>query len=333
MVTATRVVKLICSFGIAVLAGLRSASFVEASEVLGVHILHPDELTSASELLKLNEDQNWHYVTIPLSVDEIDNVEDWQDFFDRAGRYRLIPIVRMTTRFNPELNAWEVPTRKEVVDWVDFLAKLDWPTNNRYIIILNETNHAKEYGGRIDPAGYADILDFASRWAVFRHPEFEVLPGAMDLAADGNLGTMQAIPYLDQMVAAEPTVFDYISYWNSHSYPNPGFSAPPTTDGLNSLRGFEYELAWLRSKVDRELQVFITETGWEENTRTRYRLNEYYAYAYQNIWSDDRIKAITPFVLRGAPGPFAGFSLLDETGQPTYQYLAYRQLIEGAGGD
>jgi hypothetical protein len=94
-----------------------------------------------------------------------------------------------------------------------------------------------------------------------------------------------------------------------------------------SLRGYQHELAWLKERTGRQLDVYITETGWIDNARTGIWLDQYYRYAFQHIWSDARVKAVTPFVLRGAPGPFAGFSFLDGNGQPTRQYRAYQALL------
>lgn len=299
----------------------------EAGEVLGIHILHPSELDRASALLKSDHySQDWHYVTIPLSLDQLQEKEQWQHFFDAAYQQKVNPIVRMVTRYDPAADAWAVPNRQEIVDWYTFLDSLAWPHPDRYVIFLNETNHRKEFGGYFDPVEYAQLLDFAARWG--KHSGYSVLPGAMDLAAPNGPDTREAFGYLSEMMAAQPDVFENIAYWNSHSYPNPAFSAPPTARGQNSLRGFEYELAWLQQQTGRDFQVFITETGWVDTPVTRSRLAAYYEYAYQNIWSDPRIKAVTPFILQGAPGPFANFSFLNEAGQPSTQYQAYRRLVE-----
>jgi hypothetical protein len=154
----------------------------------------------------------------------------------------------------------------------------------------------------------------------------------MDLAAGNTATTREAFSYLNSVYAAEPTIFNRIDAWNSHSYPNPAFSAAPTTKGQNSLRGYEYELDWWAKHADKkkeQLKVYITETGWEDNARTRMRLVAYYQSAYDTIWAtDERIVAVTPFVLRGSPGPFAKFSFLDENLEPTRHYLAYWQILK-----
>lgn len=308
---------------------LLSVGSVRATEgeVLGIHILNTHELEAAQALLKENADpETWHYVTIPVTLNDLDKQKEWQAFFDQAREAKLIPLVRLATRV--EGTAWQVPSRKDITDLMTFLGRLNWPTQQRHIIVLNETNHAKEFGGRISPEEYAEILRFTSQWARSENKNYIILSGAMDLAAPNGSETMEAFTYLDRMVAFDPEIFNYIDYLNSHAYPNPAFSAAPQRKGQNTLEGFKYELAYLKEKTGRDFQVFITETGWVENRSTSRWLSSYYQYALDHIWSDSRVKAVTPFILQGSPGPFAGFSFLDESGNPTNQYLAYKRILE-----
>ena len=50
--------------------------------------------------------------------------------------------------------------------------------------------------------------------------------------------------------------------------------------------------------------VYITETGWESSKSLNRYLRQYYTYALENIWNDDRVLAVTPFCSRVTPGPF-----------------------------
>lgn len=297
-------------------------------EVLGIHILNPYELEDAKALLELEtlSSDEWHYVTIPLSLNDLGKQKEWQSFFDLARERQVVPLVRLATK--DENGRWKKPTREEVVQLLDFANTLRWPTDERYVIVFNEVNHAKEWGGTIDPEEYAEVLRFASVWADAQHNSFVILPAAMDLAAPNSRETMEAFTYLNRMHAHDPDIFTLVDFWNSHSYPNPGFSASPYRSGQNSLRGFEYELAYLKRKTSQDYQVFITETGWAENPSTARLLESYYTYALKNIWSDPRIVAVTPFLLRGDPGPFKVFTFLDSQSQPTLQYQALRRALE-----
>lgn len=299
------------------------------SQLFGIHILHPEEMHEAATLLKNDYNRReWNFVTLPLPMSDLtpEGHSRWQNAFNEAHRYRLAPIVRLVSDFDQEKNAWKVPTRADIMAIFDFLSALTWPTEKKFVIIYNEPNHASEWGGQIDPAGYTAVLRFAAAWAHSENLDYWVLPAAMDLAAPNGKSTMEAFNYLERMLAVDQSIFSIIDYWNSHSYPNPAFSAPASATGKNTLRGFQHELDWLKNKTGLERRAFITETGWEMNSKTTRKLEEYYRYAVKNIWNDERLVAITPFVLRGDPGPFAKFTLLDKVGEPTANYEAIQNV-------
>ena len=305
---------------------LTRVSPVQAGQVLGVHILRPEEIEAADQLLSVaNTQDDWQYLTIPLSLNDLD-IDRWQHFFNRARQLHLIPIVRLVTRF--QSGVWQIPTRKNITDQIGFLNRLDWPTDQHYLVVFNEVNHAPEWGGQLDPGGYAQILRFTSAWAKSESQNFIILPAAMDLAATTGVQTREAFAYLEGMRQADPEIFSYIDLWNSHSYPNPAFSAAATRTGQNSLRGFEQELAYLKKYTNRDFEVIITETGWSANRSTLPWLESYYTYALTYVWSHPQVRAVTPFVLQGDPGPFSSFTFLDQRQQPTAQYLALQAALK-----
>ena len=60
---------------------LLSAQSVQASEVLGVHILNTGELDAARMLVKTEKRKDtWDYVTIPFTLDDVRRGADWQKF-------------------------------------------------------------------------------------------------------------------------------------------------------------------------------------------------------------------------------------------------------------
>lgn len=322
--------RVITSICLAITLLMGSFQSAHAGSVLGVHILNTGELEKAKELLKTEKTKDeWTYVTIPLTLNDLSKHDEWQQFFNNAKKDKFLPIVRLSSRFNSSLGAWEVPTHKDVVDLSKFLTSLEWPKEDeKIIIVFNEPNHAKEWGGSVDPDSYAQTLVFTADWLHSEMNNYIVLPAGLDLAAPNGKETQEAFSYMKTMLSAYPELFSYIDAWNSHSYPNPGFSSSPYALGKNSLRGYEHELTFISQYTDKEFPVYITETGWVETKNTQKWLSQYYMYAVKNIWSNERVKAVTPFVLNGAPGSFAQFSFYDEHGKPTKQFYALRKAIE-----
>ncbi len=306
-----------------------TAANVAAREtsIMGMHVLNPEEFSAAKNSLLIDgetQDQ-WYYMTVPLTLNDLNDLPRWQKLFTEARETHVIPIVRLATRY--ENGSWQQPTRKDIVDLITFLQKLEWPTEDRHIIAFNEVNHSKEWGGEIDPNSYANAFRFTSSWAHAQQASFIVMPAAMDLAAPNGRSTSEAFNYLASMYAFDPEIFTYADAWNSHSYPNPGFSTSPTKTDKMSLRGFEHELAFLADKTENTLPVYITETGWEDSRSTRPWLSSYYEYALQHIWTKDKVVAVTPFIYKGSPGPFSGFSFMTADDKPTEQLDALRRAL------
>ncbi len=321
--------KLILSLVFIGIFFLHSSVSIQAQEVLGIHILAPGEINEAKELLQTSSNESkWKHVTVPFTLTDIEKGPQWQAFFDECEKYKFIPILRLATK--AEGNYWTVPTKKDIVQLTSALKKLDWPTEERLVIVFNEPNHAKEWGNSLDPEEYADVLAFTSSWLKTEKEKYIVLPAGMDLAAPNGNVTMEAFTYWRRAMKHNPELLASIDAWNSHSYPNPGFSSAPAKKDKMSLRGYQHELAFVEPLASKKFDVYITETGWEENYSTTKKLESYYAYAAKNIWSDERIKAVTPFLLKGAPGPFEKFSFFDESGEKTKQFEAYRKVIETA---
>jgi hypothetical protein len=295
------------------------------SEVLGIHLLSPSEISKASKLLT-TQDNIPHYVTVPFGFSDLPKKDEWQRFFDEAQTAHLKPIIRLTTRF--EGHSWVVPNRSDIMVFTAFLSALDWRQDELAVVLFNEPNHANEWGGHIDPKGYADIADFAADWLKTEPKKYVVLPAGLDLAASNGGETMEAFNYLKQSLAHNSSWLEKMDGWTSHSYPNPAFSSGPWKTDKASLRGYQHELTFLATYSSKQFPVYITETGWSQNQLSNREIRRYYAQAYKDIWNNDpRIKAVTPFLLQGAPGLFAPFSFLDKNGEPTIAYEAFRSIL------
>ena len=301
-----------------------------ANNKFGIHVLNPDDYAPAAELVNSNGGE-WGYVTLVIREDQREE-NRWQAEFDELRERKLIPIVRLATRF--EDGAWIKPRNEDIDPWVDFLNSLNWVTKNRYIVLFNEPNHANEWGGDIDPKEYASIAQKFHQRLKSASDDFFVLPAGLDLAPETTQNTMHPYTYLSEMASADSEIFNMFDGWTSHSYPNPNFSASPYRTGRNSIRGYRWEMTTLRQLgLKKQLPIFITETGWKHSANNSSSSNlspdqitENFRIAYNEIWTDQQIVAITPFVLNYQDPPFDVFSWKKNQGN---EYYPQYQLLKG----
>ena len=292
----------------------------------GIHLAQPntEEFSKVKELVNSNGG-DWGYVTLIIQENDR-NIEKWQNIFNHLRQDHLIPIIRLATK--PEGENWRRPEKQEAQGWVDFLDSLNWVVKNRYIILFNEPNHGSEWGGEIDEKSYAEIsLEFAKKLKE-KNPDFFVMLAGFDASAPSwPPGIEDEEVFLRKIINFQLSIFNYIDGWSSHSYPNPDFSGSPYTSGRGTVRTYEWELGLLKELgVNKELPVFITETGWKRGNENT--VADYFQTAFDQIWLiDDRVKAVTPFVLDYQGEPFLGFSWKKYNSQDFYQQYFTVQLM------
>lgn len=296
------------------------------NNIFGVHILFPDEIYQAADLINSNNG-DWGYVTIPIQSIDLD-LEKWQKFMTEAKKLHVIPIVRLATTndyFNTSV--WEKPKYQDILDFTNFLNSLDWPSKNRYIVVYNEVNRGDEWGGSINPLEYAQILDYAVEVFKSKNQDFFVISAGLDNAAPNKAGQyMDQYSFMRQMNYAVSDIFSKIDGLASHSYPNPGFSQPPEVTSSKSIHSFKFESELAKSLGGKDLPVFVTETGWSENEVSQSQIASYLKQAFNNVWSNKNVVAVTPFLLRAGMGPFTQFSLISENGEVNQKYRAIASI-------
>lgn len=297
------------------------------NNIFGIGIINHSDLDDASKLVNNNGD--WGYVTVVITENQMDR-SIWQEFFNQCRKKHLIPIIRVATTYD---NNWQIPDIEKIDSWVNFFNSLNWVIENKYIIIGNEPNHAKEWGGKIEPEAYALYLKtFATRLKNANNGYF-VLNAGFDQAAGNTKVTMDQKKYMDRMVKEIPDVFNFIDGFASHSYPNPAFSGSEKGNGRKSIKGYEWELNLLKSYgVTKDLPVFITETGWIRNNKNSEKISQKMKYAFENVWGKDkRIVAVTPFILNYENPPFYEFSWKKSSTEffPIYNTIQNMQKVEG----
>ncbi len=309
-------------------------SFAQENNKVGISLLQPssEDVLGASTLTN-STNGDWGYVTLVVQENDRD-VRKWQDLFEQLREKHLIPIIRIAT--SPQGEVWRRPEEKDVKDWVDFFDKLNWVVEKRYIVLFNEPNHASEWGGEVDPSQYGKVAVAFAQAFRKANKDYVVMLAGLDAAApqmptqlwDNGEFLKEMCKDKDQCVE----LFKNIDAWASHSYPNPGFSGSVWDTGKKSIRGYEYELDLLKQLgIEKNLPVFITETGWTIGNVSEATVAENYRIAFSEVWGpDDRVQAVTPFVFKYLSQPFLEFSWKTDGGYSA-QYNVVKDLEKQKG--
>lgn len=290
---------------------------------MGVHILHPSEVETAAKLVN-SSGGDWGYVTVPIQPVDRDLFK-WQEFMKKCSKLHLIPIIRITTI--PTGGTWDSAQATDLVDFANFLNELEWPTENRYIILFNEVNQSREWGGIVDPRKYTDIVKNARTIFKERSEHFFLLGPSLDDALPDSATSMSAKRYLTTMYAHDNFVWSYFDGFSTHSYSNPGFAQPPRKNTFPGITSYNYLFTQYKLAAK---PVFITETGWDQTKVSEPKLREYWNTAW-GIWgSDQRVVAITPFVLNGGE-TFPTLSLTRSNGDLSVSGQAIKEIIKIKG--
>lgn len=301
-----------------------------SDNVFGLHLSQTEDIHKTSSIIN-SQNGDWGWVTLVIKNDQLDK-NTWQGFFDNCRKYHIIPIIRIATI--GEKDYWKRPQYSEIDQMVSFLNSLNWPTKQQYVILFNEINHGNEWGGEVYVKDFVEKSSYAAKKFKEANSNFFVLSTGLDLAAPENPPKFKSAENVyKEIISLNPNYFDNIDGLASHSYPNHGFIGTPKESGQHSIRGYQWELELLKSlNVNKELPVFITETGWphregikkQNNFYTTKTTASFLIESITNVWSQDsRVKAVTPFIYNYYQEPFDHFSWVGKNGNiyPEYQNL------------
>lgn len=306
-----------------------------ANNKFGIHLAVPDEadLKSAQKLVN-STDGDWGYVTLVIQENDRDRGK-WQGVFDNLRKMHLIPIIRLAT--SPEGEVWRRPTKEDAGAWLSFLNSLNWVIENRYITLFNEPNHAAEWGGAVNPEDYAEVSYNFAKELKKSNPDYFIMLAGIDQAAPTI-----ASQYLDESQFFN-RFFNKIeaSKWEklldglcSHAYPNPAFSGSPYSTGRQTIRGYVWEKELLQSLgLNKDLPVFIVETGWKRGNLDEKTVAEYYKTAFSEVWlPDSQVVMVSPFILNYQGDPFLDFSFQKKDSSEFYeQFEVIRNIKKNKG--
>jgi hypothetical protein len=155
--------------------------------------------------------------------------------------------------------------------------------------------------------------------------------GGLDNAAPNDGKYLSDFEYLERMYSHNSDVFNKMDGFASHSYPNPGFTAAPSTSRM-SVATYRYEYDYINARTNSKKLAFITETGWDSSILGQAKVASYWKETYKDIWKtdSDKIVAITPFLLTAVGGPFDKFSFI-KNGQATESYKTVKEMDKVKG--
>ena len=287
--------------------------FATANNKFGVHILFTTELSDAGRLVN-SSGGDFGYVTIPIQAGDKD-LEKWQKFMDEARERHIIPIIRIATENHYfDTKVWRKPEKADVLDFANFLNSLEWPVKNRYIVVFNEVNRGDEWEGSPNPEEYAEILRYAAEIFKSLNSDFFIISSGLDNASANSDTSLNQYNFMIQMEKQVPGIFSQIDGLGSHSYPNPAFSIAPWIITDKSISSFKFEKNLAFELSGKNLPVFITETGWSRERVSEGQIAAYFSSAFESVWSDENVIAVTPFLLHAGAGPFLQFSILGKSG-------------------
>lgn len=287
----------------------------------GIHLLETAEIDGAAKFVN-SGGGDWGYATIPIRADDRDLIK-WTKFMNDAQNLHIIPIIRISSFASGD--HWMAPNEYDLIDFANFLDELPWPTKNRYVIVYNEPNHKGEWGGFLYPEEYARVLDRAIDIFHKKNSDFFVISAGFDSSAPNGPNSENEYDYLRSMNARIPGIFNRIDGFASHAYGNPAFLSVPNLWSSTSVANYRFEENFLSSLGVNRPKIFITEAGWIDPAQ------KFYREAFTQIWTDDNIVAVTPFVYFAPIGPFAGFSFTDKNGNLKPFALDLTSLPKQAG--
>lgn len=276
----------------------------------GIHILDTSEINKAAEFVNSGGGQ-WGYVTIPIRANDRDLIK-WTDFMKKSRELKVIPVLRIASF--PVEDHWMAPNEYDLVDFSNFLDELPWPVKNRYVVVYNEPNHEGEWGGFVNPFEYARVLDRAIDIFHKKSSDYFIISAGMDSSAPNGDNSMDEYLYFKKMEEDWPGILGRADGFSSHAYGNPAFSTWPNVYSRVNIASYRFETEYLNKLGIEKPKLFITEAGWREDIIGDYAMETFFKMAFSEVWTEENIVTITPFLLNAQQGAFTGFSFMDTNG-------------------
>jgi hypothetical protein len=200
--------------------------------------------------------------------------EKFDNIVNLAERYNLNVIARVDhapawAKAEPGTGTGPLKDNRDLADFT--IALLDhYKGRIKYVQLWNEPNLAAEWnpGGRVNPAGYAEMLKVVYPAVKESHPEVQILsaPLAMTLEGPESRGNMNELDYWEALYdAGAKGNFDIVS---ANGY---GLDQPPDAEpdpGVLNFRRVELIRDIMETNGDGDKPVWFNEFAWNASPET-----------------------------------------------------------------
>ena len=230
----------------------------------------------------------------------------WDEVFQQSAWAKYDAIVEAAERHGLRIIArldlppqWARPIGsdhtappRDNTDFADFVAEFVRRYKGRvqFIQIWNEPNLAAEWGGQIDPEGYAELLRVAATAARAVDPHIVVLSAPLAMTTENSERAMDDLTYWNALYESGAGPYFDIMAANAYGL-DQRYDAEPDPDGLN-IRRIELIREIAVRNGDTEKAIWLNEYGWNaspesfsEDLLTWSRVSE----ANQAEWTADGI--------------------------------------------
>ncbi|GEM_PF-2223283 len=213
----------------------------------------------------------WGYVGVLTSPDQAFRL---QQLLDDCASLHLIPLLRISVTGGQD-DRWEKPQLRDALFWVNVFNTLNWHDLPRLLVVNNEVNLDQEWGGKANPAEYADWLSLFARTirATASPPgAYKIMMSALTLGASDESGqTIHPATFVKGMKAAIPDIFNQVDGTAINIY-----TLRPYTDNRRwNYLGYREQL----DLMGRDVPVYIMEEG----------LDPHFPYTDQDLADQVRI--------------------------------------------
>ena len=175
---------------------------------------------------------------------------------------RIIARIDLAPAWARPLGSQPTAPPENYADFADFIAEFvrHYQGRVQFIQIWNEPNLAAEWGGTIDPAGYAALLRAAAEAARSVDPNVVILSAPLAMTTENSERAMDDLSYWQALYDAGAAPYFDIMSANAYGLDQPYEAAPDP--GVLNIRRIELLRELAVANGDAGKPIWLNEYGW-----------------------------------------------------------------------